>query len=262
MSVASRVFFSNLTNPINVQRTMSTKSLFLVILLSVSFLKSSVLSQTEKKFKARDLFLSSETQAAPKEPGPRPKNTGKEPKATTPVPLGLRYSLLKQVRNNQVEEVDPDTVFRSGDRIRLSVESNDGGYLYVVQHGSSGRWNLLFPSKETPGGKNTIEKGDRHELPLGDHWFAFDKNPGIEQVYLVLSRKPEPDLEKLIQPSGDNREPAPSLEKATVKIRDQVATARDLVFDKVTEGEKAVYVVDPTGSTDSKVVVDFKLTHR
>jgi hypothetical protein len=242
---------------------MSNKSLFLVILVSVAFLESSVFSQTEKKLKARDLFLSSDTQTTPKvDSGPGPKNSGKEPKASTSPPLGLRYSLLKQVRNNQVEEVDPDTVFRSGDRIRLSVESNDGGYLYVVQHGSSGRWNLLFPSKETPGGKNTIEKGDRHEIPIGDHWFAFDKHPGTEKIYLVLSRKPEPDLEKLIQPSGQDREPPPSLENTTGKIQSQVAAARDLVFEKVSEGEKAVYVVDPTGKIDSRVVVDFTLTHR
>jgi hypothetical protein len=242
---------------------MSTKSLFWVILLSVSFLKNSVSSQTEKKYKARDLFLSSETQAGPAvDPGPKQKNSGKEPKGTTSVPLGLRYSLLKQARNNQVEEVDPDTIFRSGDRIRLTVESNGSGYLYVVQHGSSGSWNLLFPSRETPGSRNTIEKGERHEIPVGDHWFAFDTTPGVEKVYLVLSRKPEPDLEKLIQPSGQDREPAPPLEKTTQKIRSQVATARDLVFDKVTEGEKAVYVVDPRGNTDSKVVVDFRLEHR
>ena len=112
---------------------MSTKSLSIVILLSVSFLKSSVLSQTEKKLTARDLFLSNETPAASKvEPAPGPKINVKGPKATTPVPLGLRYSILKQVRNNQAEEVDPDTIFHSGDRIRLSLESNDSGYLYVV----------------------------------------------------------------------------------------------------------------------------------
>lgn len=230
---------------------MSTKSLSIVILLSVSFLKSSLLSQTEKKqLTARDLYLSSETQPAPKAE-PAPGQPTKASKATTPGPLGLRYSLLKQVRDNQVEEVDPDAIFHSGDRIRLRIESNDSGYLYVVQHGSSGRWTLLFPSEETPGGRNTIEKGDRHELPPGDVWFAFDKNPGIEKIFLVLSRKPQPDLEKLIPSSGPGK-PASSLESATGKLRSQIA-ARDLVFEntsKGSSGEKAVYVVNTAGDAN------------
>jgi hypothetical protein len=260
------LFFANLPNPINVQGIMSTKSLSIVILLSFPFLKSSVFSQTEKKLTARDLFLSNETPAVSKvEAAPGSKINVKGPKATTPVPLGLRYSLLKQNRNNQAEEVDPDTIFHSGDKIRLSLESNDSGYLYVVQRGTSGRWTLLFPAKEILGGKNTIEKGERHEIPLGDVWFAFDQQPGIEKLFLVLSREPESDLEKLIKPSGQNAAPVLSLENATVgKIRSQVA-ARDLVFEKVSEGssgEKAVYVVNHTGNTNARVVVDLNLTHR
>jgi hypothetical protein len=168
---------------------------------------------------------------------------------------------LKQIRENQVEEVDPDTVFHSGDRIRLSIESNDSGYLYVVQHGSSGRWTLLFPSDETPGGRNTVEKGNRHEVPL-DAWFAFDKNPGTEKIFLVLSRKPQPDLEKLIPASGEGAKPASTLESATGKLR---IAARDLVFENTSKGnsgEKAVYVVNPAGDADSRIVVDFNLMHR
>src|SRR5262249_30183429 len=60
-------------------------------------------------------------------------------------PLGLRYSILKQTSGRQVAEVDGDTAFRSGERIRLAVEANDNAYLYIVQRGSSGNWSLLFP---------------------------------------------------------------------------------------------------------------------
>ena len=35
------------------------------------------------------------------------------------VPLGLRYAVLKRDAGGQYNEVDPDTSFRSGDRIRL-----------------------------------------------------------------------------------------------------------------------------------------------
>ena len=264
----SHVIFPEITQPDpTCLGTMLNKILSVVILFSLSFPKTSVFSQTEQKLTARDLFLSTETASASPgvKPGPGPKSNGQVLKTVASAPLGLRCSIVKQVRDNQVEEVDPDTIFHSGDRIRLSIVSNESGYLYVVARGSSGRWNLLFPSREILGGKNTIEKGDRHEIPLGDLWIAFDTQPGIEKVFLVLARQPEPDLEKLARPSGQERESASALDNAAVgKIRSQVA-ARDLVFEKVssaTSGEKALYVVNPTGNADARVVVDLSLTHR
>ena len=50
---------------------------------------------------------------------------GLEPEA---YPLGLRYSFLKQ-QGNATVEVDTETAFRSGERIRLTIESNDSAYL-------------------------------------------------------------------------------------------------------------------------------------
>ena len=63
-------------------------------------------------------------------------------------PLGLRYSILKQT-DNALNEVKPDTVFRAGDHIRLSVMSNQKGFLYVISRGSSGIWTPLFPHPES-----------------------------------------------------------------------------------------------------------------
>ncbi|MCI0419368.1 MAG: hypothetical protein L0312_09130, partial [Acidobacteria bacterium] len=99
---------------------------------------------------------------------------------------------------------------------------------------------------------------------------------------------PEPDFEKLVQslrqgtpaeaekpktaPTPKEEEGAvqvvSSLDDATVgKMRGQVRS-RDLIFEKVdnsTPGakkEKAVYVVNRTGTTDSRVVVDVTLKHQ
>ncbi len=72
-------------------------------------------------------------------------------------PLGVRYTILKREGADSVE-VAPDAVFRSGDRIRLRVEVNGSGYLYIVHRGSSGVWKPLFPSPETAGGDNRVER--------------------------------------------------------------------------------------------------------
>ena len=97
-----------------------------------------------------------------------------------------------------------------------------------------------------------------------------------------MARTPEPDLDKLIDSlrpapatQGTDKKPAgsvqvvSSVDDATVnKIRGQVAT-RDLVFEKVNNDErpgqateKAVYVVNRTGSNDSRVVIDLSLNHQ
>src|ERR1700676_2403414 len=115
------------------------------------------------------------------------------------VPLGLRYSVMKRELSGRFAEVDADSTFRSGDRIRLHVDTNTTGYLYVVMQGSSGNWRLLFPSADVEGGNNRIEKGSSQQIPAGDTGqFVFDQQSGTEKLFLVLSRKPEGDLDKLI----------------------------------------------------------------
>lgn len=200
------------------------------------------------------------------------------------VPLGLRYTILKKVEDQMVE-VPVDTVFHAGDRIQVSVESNDGGYLYIVHQGSSGAWKPLFPSAEIEDGANRIEKGRTYVMPPKSR-FYFDEQAGTEKLFIVLSRQPEPDLEKLIY-SLREAKPSPAAEPAARPARAPVliasnqiddgvvgrlrnAYARDLVVEKVDDAassavdhkEKAVYVVNPSGSPDARVVADIALIHQ
>lgn len=197
-------------------------------------------------------------------------------------PLGLRYSLLRKGGGDQYEEVDASTVFHSGDRIRVSVESNDRAYLYIVMRGSSGSWKLLFPSSEVGGGSNVVESGRQYLVPPSPGRFAFDEQAGEEKLFLVLSRRPEPSLEQLIYSLSPGAKPADEkapkqmlVAQAMGNIDDSLVNrlrgkvyARDLVFEKVDETtpgdkkEKAVYVVNPAGARDSRLVVDLSLKHQ
>jgi hypothetical protein len=217
----------------------------------------------------------------------RPARADIVPAAYSPSPdkpLGLRYSLVRNTGGDEYREVDADTVFRSGDRIRVAVESNDTGYLYIAMKGSSGSWKVLFPSAEITGGSNLVENGRRYTIPPAPGRFAFDEQPGEERLFIVLSRRPEPSLEQLIYSLGSGS-PAPAGEKEPPKhlliaqamgpvddalvgrLRDQVF-ARDLVFEKVDDStpgekkEKAVYVVNPTASPESRLVADVTLKHQ
>jgi hypothetical protein len=200
-------------------------------------------------------------------------------------PLGVRYSVLRRDGGESIE-VGSDEVFRSGDRIRLRVEVNGNGHLYIIHRGSSGVWKPLFPSAEIAGGDNRVEKGKSYEIPSG-YVFTFDEQPGEEKLFIVLSRQPEPDLEGLIYSLGDGKkagEPASQqdgkflLAQNMVTIGDGLVDrmrnvyARDLIIEKVDERtpasasapakEKAVYVVNPAHSEDSRVVADVTLIHK
>jgi hypothetical protein len=201
------------------------------------------------------------TQAAYRPQGPHPA-------------LGLRYTLLKKKGEEQAE-ADSDATFHAGDRIRLAVEANDDGYLYVVNRGSSGTWKVLFPSPETKDCDNRVQKRVRYEIPSG-YTFTFDEQAGEEKLFIVLSRQPEPDLEALIYSLGQNGKPAgekPKVLMASAAFGDDVigklrnAYARDLIVEKVDDEqtakkEKAVYAVNPTGSAESRVVADVTLKHQ
>jgi Domain of unknown function (DUF4384) len=218
-------------------------------------------------------------------PSDRPQGQTGGPKVI-PVeysPLGLRYSLLRR-SGAQYDEVDVDSVFRSGDGIRLTIESNDDAYLYIVNKGSSGTWTPLFPSSQIDNGNNHVQAHRRYEVPAGGQ-FTFENPPGEERLFVVLSREPEADLEGLMYtlsrrgdtPAGGSSPKVLSVQNNISddligKIRSQSAVlSRDLVFEKVDEKtsdqtsakkEKAAYVVNASATLNGRVISDVTLKHR
>jgi hypothetical protein len=225
-----------------------------------------------------------EPSAVPSRPPSPALNPNLRTVAYTPdnAPLGVRYSILKRNSSGQFEEVAPDSVFRSGDRIRLSVEANDEAYLYIVHRGSSGTWKLMFPAANSAGGANHVVRGRHYLMPPGS-MFTFVGEPGEEKLFLVLSRQPEPDLESLIDSLQEGAKPAaapvvkPQRQYQLASLRmanDEMISrfrnlvSRDLITEKIDEepaagrpADKAVYVVNSTGRADSRVVADIQLKH-
>src|SRR5262245_11009570 len=73
-----------------------------------------------------------------------------------PPPHGLRYGILKRTAEDW-KEVPPASVFHSGDLIRVRITSNEAGYLYIAQSGTSGKWTVLFPAAAINNGENRID---------------------------------------------------------------------------------------------------------
>lgn len=205
-------------------------------------------------------------------------------------PLGLKYGLVKLTSSGKYEQADPDVPFVAGDRIRVQVESNDAGYLYVViQQSSNGAWQMLYPNEGTGGmgGSNKIEKGHSYQIPSKGN-FKFDENAGTEKLFVILSRQPEQDLEKMIYSLQDKPPKAGQVSKPLVASNLQVEDnlvkkmrqtySRDLLIEKVDDAapaaqapkvvagapksEKAYYVVNPANTPEARVVADIPLRHQ
>jgi hypothetical protein len=82
--------------------------------------------------------------------------------------------------------VDPSLIFSANDRIRFRFSSNFSGYLYVMNHSTSGRYEMLFPRQDT-GEQNRVEAGREYVVPVTQGWFRVTGPPGHDVLYWVIS---------------------------------------------------------------------------
>jgi hypothetical protein len=84
------------------------------------------------------------------------------------------------------ERIEIDTPLADGQKVRISIETAQAGYLYVIEReqyagGTLGDPYLIFPTLRTRGGDNRVVPGALVEIP------AWDDDP----PYLTLHSRPE-----------------------------------------------------------------------
>lgn len=196
-------------------------------------------------------------------------------------PLGLRYALA-QVENAAESEVSPTATFHAGDAVRVNVEGNRDGYLYVIARGSSGNWRPLFPAPDINGGNNRIVAHRGYRLPSDTQAFTFDEQAGEERLFVVYSAEPVKDIDELIPslttPAKEVPAPGPVVVAGARQMSEEFVAAlrnaysRDLIVQTVAPGqpgasapgpatlpESAVYIVSKSGG---RLVADIRLEHK
>jgi Domain of unknown function (DUF4384) len=83
-------------------------------------------------------------------------------------------------------KVDSALVFAPGDRVRFRLSANFPGYLYVMNHGTTGAYELLFPRSDT-GSNNRIEAAKEYIVPATQGWFRVDGPAGQDIIYWLVS---------------------------------------------------------------------------
>jgi len=98
--------------------------------------------------------------------------------------------------NGLAVRVDPEHVFRKGDRVRVLLETNTDGYLYIFNTTDDGPATLIYPDASLDDAGNYLQAHVPFEIPSSLsaeerlRWFAFDEAAGTEHLFFVFTREP------------------------------------------------------------------------
>jgi Domain of unknown function (DUF4384) len=183
-----------------------------------------------------------------KTPG-KPKPTPSPSDSSTPVNarrLGLGVTLFMRDSNGLAVRVDPDHVFRKGDRVRVLLETNTDGYLYIFNTTNDGPATMIYPDANLDEAGNYLQAHVPFEIPTslaGEErlrWFAFDENAGTEHLFFVFTREPLKGIpidDDLIAFCRDSKCPVQPNEEVWAVV--QKALQEPLKTDKGSEFGKA-----------------------
>ena len=141
-----------------------------------------------------------------------------EPTKVTPQKLGVGLTLLSRDSLGLTVRIDPTRTFRKGDRVRVLLETNSDGYLYIFNTTNAGKPVMIYPNKELDEGGNYLQAHIPFEIPSSTaseerlRWLVFDEIAGNERLYFVFTREPLPGIpleDELIAFCGDAKNTCP-----------------------------------------------------
>jgi len=98
--------------------------------------------------------------------------------------------------NGLAVRTDPARSFQKGDRVRVLLETNTDGYLYIFNTTNDGPAVMIYPSADLDEAGNYIQSHVPFEIPSSVaaeerlRWFAFDEVPGNERLFFVFTKEP------------------------------------------------------------------------
>lgn len=88
-------------------------------------------------------------------------------------------------RDGVTRFVPVDTIFQAGDKVKFHFAVNFPAHVSVINLGSSGRLDVLFPYQGAP---EVVGITQNYTVPhRNDLWFEFDNTPGTERLTFVFS---------------------------------------------------------------------------
>lgn len=100
-------------------------------------------------------------------------------------------------------ELPGEINFEAEYQIRLSLRSPQTGHLYVLNEGppepgAATEYVIVFPSSTANDGSAVVRENQRVQIPE-ESWLKFDKEQGVEKLWLVFAGAAVPELEAVKQ---------------------------------------------------------------
>ncbi len=172
--------------------------------------------------------------------------------------MGLGLTLFARDSNGLSVRADPSRVFRSGERVRVLLETNTDGYLYIFNTTDGGKPVMIYPSAELDEGGNYIQSHVPFEIPSGTaseerlRWFTFDKYAGAERLFFVFARDPLPLIpteDDLINFCKQNENKCPIKVEADLWVKIQTELSAPVQVAKSERYGKAQTTVEHEATT-------------
>lgn len=93
--------------------------------------------------------------------------------------------LVFKIDGGTLVPVAPSTEFKAGDEIKLQLQSNFDGFIYVVNIQPSGKRCLKFPYPNATD--NRVRADEKYDIPPPGDVMVFDDEKGTEVLQVIMS---------------------------------------------------------------------------
>lgn len=174
---------------------------------------------------------------------------------------------LDRMEGAQWTPAEPGRVMQRGEHVRFRFKANFAGYVYVVNHGTSGARVLLFPNAGT-GMDNAVQAAKEYRVPSTQASFRIDGPAGHDQVFWIISPAPLGESEALRLTSSPPPEPRllprcdDSLMRARGECVDTQAGPRMISRELTIIQKNETAHVSLPGSLTRPLLYQFRLAHQ
>ncbi|MEP7367307.1 MAG: DUF4384 domain-containing protein [Acidobacteriota bacterium] len=173
---------------------------------------------------------------------------------------------LDRMENEKWWPVEPGTVMKQGEHVRFRFKANFAGYVYVVNHGTSGVRALLFPNADA-GMDNTVQPAKEYRVPSTQASFRIDGPAGHDQMFWIISATPLSETEALELTSSPPPEPTllPRCDETLMRARgecvDTKAGPRMISRELTIVQKNETAHVSVVGKLTKPLMYQFRLAH-
>lgn len=173
---------------------------------------------------------------------------------------------LDRQEGEQWLAAEPGRVMKKGEHVRFRFKANFAGYVYVVNHGTSGVRALLFPHADA-GMDNTVQPAREYRVPSTQASFRIDGPAGHDQVFWIISPTPMSESEALALTSSPPPEPRllPRCDETLMRARgecvDTKAGPRMISRELTIVQKNETAHVSVSGRLTKPLLYQFRLAH-